>query len=360
MNNYETALKILEILKQNKLEAYIIGGYPRDLYLNKTSQDIDICTNAKYKQLKKIFGEIEDNKYGSYKLKYNNYEYEITTYRKETKYIKNRFPKIKYVKKLKQDLKRRDFIINTLCIDKDGNYIDLLNAKEDIDNKIIRLVRKKNSLEQDALRILRALRFATILNFKIDKKLEKAILKYKHLLLNISNDRKKQELTKMFQSENISYGIKLLRKYELEKYLKIDLTNLVITNNLNSIWAQITIDESYNFTKQEKKEIKIYKNLINKKYNSYDLYKYGPEIFKTVNKIKKENINIEDEYNKLPIKDREDININFLDISKIIDIKYNNINEIISDIEKEIIEKKLMNKKSSIQKYILKKYKHTL
>lgn len=360
MNNYKNALKVLELIEKNKLKAYIVGGYPRDLYLNNINNDIDICTNAKYDCLKKIFGEIENNKYGSYKLKYNDYEYEITSFRKETKYIKNRFPKIKYVKTLKKDLKRRDFIINTLCIDKDGNYIDLLNAKEDIDNKIIRLVGRKNSLEKDALRILRALRFATTLNFKLDKKLEKAIIKYKHLLLNISNDRKKQELNKIFQSDNIKYGIYLLKKFDLEKYLEIDLTNVVITNNINSIWAQITTDESYNFTKQEKKEIKIFKNLINKKFNIYDLYKYGPEIFKTVNKIKKENINIEEEYNKLVIKDREEININFLDISKIIDVKYNNINDIITDIEKEIIEKKLINKSNSIKKYIQKKYKHTL
>ena len=178
---YNNALEILKILNKNKFEAYIIGGYPRDLYLGNKSTDIDICTNAKYKDLKKIFKEIKDNKYGSYKLKYKNQEYEITTYRKESKYLNNRFPKTKYTKKLTKDLKRRDFIINTLCIDRYGSYIDLKNAKKDLDEKIIRLIGPKTKIKEDALRILRAIRFATLLNFRIDKKLDQAIEKYKEL-----------------------------------------------------------------------------------------------------------------------------------------------------------------------------------
>jgi len=361
MNNiYLNSLKILQILNQNKFEAYIVGGYPRDLYLKKTCTDIDICTNATYDDLIKIFDEVKNNNYGSYKLKYNNYEYEITTYRKETKYINNRFPKIKYVKKLKQDIKRRDFIINTLCINKDGKYVDLINAKKDLDNKIIRLVGTKKSLEQDALRILRAIRFATVLDFKIDKKLEKSINKYKHLLSNISNDRKKQELNKIFESKNISYGIELIKKFDLEKYLFINLNNLNKTKNVNAIWAQIIIDESYNFSKQEKKEISLFKKLLNKKFELYDLYKYGPKILITVNEIKKENININQEYENLIIKDREDIDINFFEISEILKTNHNNINEIYEDLEKKIIYKKIKNKENSIKKYIQKKYKHTL
>ena len=96
---YNTAIEILKILKQHNFESYIVGGYPRDLYLGIESNDIDICTSAKYSDLKKIFKEIENNKYSSYKLKYKEYEYEITTFRKESKYIKNRFPeKIEYTR----------------------------------------------------------------------------------------------------------------------------------------------------------------------------------------------------------------------------------------------------------------------
>lgn len=359
MNKYQNALEILRKLNNKNFEAYIVGGYPRDLYLQKQTSDIDICTNAKYEDLKKIFGEINNNQYGSYKIMYKNNEYEITTYRKEINYQNNRFPKIKHINTLKKDIKRRDFIINTLCIDKYGNYIDLMNAKQDIDNKIIKLVGNKKSFKHDSLRILRAIRFATILNFKLDAKLEKAIIKYKHLLINISYDRKKQELNKIFKNKNIHYGIELIKKFELEKYLSINLNDLKITSNLNAIWSQIIIDESYNFTRQEQKEIKIFQKLTQKKFNKYDLYIYGPKILEIVNEIKNGKKDINKLYEQLPIKDRDDIDISFEDISKIKNIKYNKVNEIITDIEKQIINEKIKNKKSNIKKYIEKKYKHT-
>ena len=354
---YEKALEILKQLNQNNFEAYIIGGYPRDLYTGKINDDIDICTNAKYDDIKKIFNKIENNKYGSYRIEYKNEEYEITTFRKESKYINNRHPqKIKYVKTLKKDLKRRDFIINTLCIDKQGEYIDLLGAKKDIDNKIIRLIGSRRKIEQDSLRILRAIRFATTLNFRIDKKLDSAIEKYKENLEKLSFDRKKQELEKIFRSKNIKYGVRLLKEYQLEKYLRIDLDDLVATENINGIWAQILIDDSYNFKKQDQLEINKIRELKQKRFNLYDLYKYGPYIMSTVEQIKRQKKDIEILYNDLPIKDRDEIKINFLDICKVIDANNSNIETIYENLEKQITNGKLKNTKRELLKYIKEKY----
>lgn len=350
---YNNALEILKTLNKNNFEAYIIGGYPRDLYLKIENKDIDICTNAKYKDLKKLFKEIKDNKYGSYKIKYKNQQYEITTFRKETRYIKNRFPKkTKYTKYLKKDLKRRDFIMNTLCIDRYGNYVDILDAKKDIEEKIIRLIGSKNRIKEDSLRILRAIRFATKLNFKLDKKLEDAIIKYKPYLENLSSDRKKQELEKILKDKNAKYGIELIKKYDLEKYLNINLNNLVLTQNINGIWAQILIDETYNFTKEEYKEINSIIKLKEKKYNIYDLYKYGPKILETVNEIKKENENIKQKYKDLKIKDRDEIDINFFEICEITNATNKQIKTIYEDLEKQIINNKLENKNEEIKKYL--------
>ncbi len=355
---YKTALEILKKLNENNFEAYIIGGYPRNQYLNIENTDIDICTSAKYKDLKKIFKDIKDNKYGSYKIQFKNQQYEITTFRKESTYLKNRFPKkIKYTKKLKNDLKRRDFVINTLCIDANGNYVDLKNAKSDLDNKIIRLIGPKTKIKQDSLRILRAIRFATILNFKIDKKLEDAINKYKIYLENLSTDRKKQELKKIFEHKNREYGVELIKKYNLEQYLKINLNKLVLTKNINGIWAQILIDDSYNFTKEEYKEINKIIKLKDKKFDLYDLYKYGPKILETVNEIKHEDTNIKELYKKLKIKDRDEIDINFFEICEITNATNKVLTKIYEDIEKQIIYDKLQNKKSEIKKYIIKNYK---
>lgn len=355
---YEIALEILKKIKQHSFEAYIIGGYPRDLYLGKINKDIDICTNAKYEDLKSIFKEIQENKYGSYKIKYKDNEYEITTFRKEIGSIKNRYPKkIKYTKKLKKDLKRRDFIMNTLCINEKEEYVDLLGAKKDIDNKIIRLIGSKIKIEEDSLRILRAIRFATVLNFKIDRKLDKAIEKYKENLQNLSFDRKKQELEKILANKNIKYGIRLIKEYELEKYLSINIKDLVVTENINGIWAQILIDDSYNFTKKEKKEIELIKELKEKKFNQYNLYKYRKDIMQTVNEIRQEKKDIEKLYNELPIKDRDEIKIDFFEICEITNANNKNIDKIYENLEKQIVENKIKNTKQAIRKYLKEKFK---
>jgi len=168
----ETALKILKKINSNGFVSYLVGGYPRDLYLGKESIDYDICTNATPKELKEIFGEsvLPAEQYGSVTLMYHNTRFEITTFRKDIKYINNRKPvEIEYVDNLLDDLKRRDFTMNTMCIDSNGNLIDLLNGKEDINDRIIRTVGNAElKIYEDSLRIHRAIRFATILNFKLD------------------------------------------------------------------------------------------------------------------------------------------------------------------------------------------------
>ena len=133
---YEAALNILNKLDKLGYESYIVGGFARDLYLKINSSDIDICTSATPDIIKNLFFVIKDNsKFGSVIIEFEQYNFEITTLRKD-EYINNRFPKITFVNSLKEDLQRRDFIINTLCIDKDGNFVDLMKAINDIDNNI--------------------------------------------------------------------------------------------------------------------------------------------------------------------------------------------------------------------------------
>ena len=167
---FDKAIEVLKIIEKKGFKAYIVGGYVRDIYLSLNASDIDIATSATPKDLVKIFKKniIIDEKYGSTKLKYKNTCFDITTFRRDIKYKDNRKPtEIEYVDTIGEDLNRRDFTINTMCMDKDGNIIDVLNAKKDINNKIIKCVGNANEkLSEDALRILRAVRFATILNFE--------------------------------------------------------------------------------------------------------------------------------------------------------------------------------------------------
>jgi tRNA nucleotidyltransferase (CCA-adding enzyme) len=250
----EEAIKILKKLEKNNFKAYIVGGYARDRYMKLESIDIDICTSAKPEDVDRIFDDVDLSfrKFGNSIVKINNNKYEITSFRKDIKY-NNRKPVIEYIESLEEDLKRRDFTINTLCIDSNKNYIDLMNSRKDIDNKIIKLVGSKEKLKEDPLRILRAIRFVSTLDFNLDSYLIKAINEYSYLVKTLSYERKKQELDKIFKSKFKDKGIKLLIDFNLDKYLELDnLKNIDINKN---IWRQLNVFNIYPFSKKELKDI---------------------------------------------------------------------------------------------------------
>ncbi len=212
---YEIALDILKKLEDNNFEAYIVGGYPRDKYLNRKSTDIDICTNALVTDIDRLFDNVDlkNKMYGNAIIKVNEYSFDVTTFRSE-KYLKNRNDmEIKFIDSLEEDLKRRDFTINTLCINSSGEYIDIFDSKKDLDNKIIKLIGNEERLKDDPLRILRALRFSSNLNFKIDAYLEDGINKYSYLIDTLGENRIKKEL-------NEFNDISILKKYNLDKYIE--------------------------------------------------------------------------------------------------------------------------------------------
>ena len=207
----EKALELLKIFSENGYEAYLVGGFVRDYVLGKKSFDIDICTNATPRQVQEIFkgAKLPFEGYGSVHLSYKNINFEITTYRMDLEYKDKRKPsKIVYTNSLIIDLKRRDFTMNTLCMDKDGNVIDKLDAIDDIKNGIIKTVGNAyKKISDDAFRILRAIRFATELDFKISDDLKDALLQNRESLNSLSFYRKKQELNKIFSSPNALLGI---------------------------------------------------------------------------------------------------------------------------------------------------------
>jgi tRNA nucleotidyltransferase/poly(A) polymerase len=179
---------IIETLKEKGFEAYVVGGCVRDFLLNKDPQDWDITTNAKPEEIQKIFpNSFYENKFLTVTVKTeskkdlpaqagNLSEIEITTYRFEAKYSDKRHPdEIKYADKLEDDLSRRDFTINALAMDLDKKVVDLFEGKKDLKNKIIRTVgNPEERFSEDALRMLRAVRFATTLNFTIEEETAKA------------------------------------------------------------------------------------------------------------------------------------------------------------------------------------------
>lgn len=360
---YETAIKLLNILSDNGFKAYIVGGYPRDLILNRESFDIDVCTDATPKELKDIFKDsmLPKVEYGSVTVIYHKVRFEITTFRKDLKYENHRSPvKIKYIGNLIDDLKRRDFTINTLCLDKDGNIIDLLNGRKEIESKIIKMVGSpKQKLKEDSLRILRAIRFATILDFELDEELKKYIKKYGYLLKELSYFRKREELEKIFLSSNALKGIELIKELELDKHLELsNLDNLKITSSIIGVWAQLDVEDIYTFSNHEKNYIKQIKGLMDKDIlDDYNLYKYGLYASSVAAEIKGIDKKIvSKKHSNLPIRKKNEININGNQICEILNKKQGPfLRDLFEELELNIINKKVENNFESLKDYILNK-----
>ena len=224
----DVAFSLLKEITSRSYKAYIVGGFVRDYLLGIESNDIDITTNATPKQIKEIFEDscLPTEDYGSITVIKKGVRFEITTFRKEIEYANDRKPiEIKYIDDLFRELLRRDFVINTLCMDQNGKILDYLGGQEDINNHLIRAVGcADDKFSEDCLRILRAVRFATILDFSLTDDILNAIKNNKYLLKNLSYSRKKSELEKIFTSSNYKKGIKLLLELGLDK--ELDIPNL--------------------------------------------------------------------------------------------------------------------------------------
>ena len=357
---YESAIKILNILENNGYKAYIVGGYVRDKILGIESNDIDIITNAKPDELNKIFNKKFSNNYGCIILPYNGYEFEITTFRKEFYKDNDRRPyKIEYINDLKEDLIRRDFTINSICIDTNEDYIDLLSGINDINNKVIRVISDSDKkIYDDPLRILRAIRFASIYDFDLDNNLISSITKYKDRLEYISFDRIKDELNIIFRHNRANNAFKLIDGLKLGKVLKISHKNMIIDcDNYIGVWAQVLYSDDYNFSKKEKNKINAIKSIIEKGYiDDYMLYKYDFNIIRTSSLILNIDIDYKTRYDNLQIHDRKNIDIDVYDIMKLTNKE--NIDKIYVDLEKQILYNKLKNEKSILIEYIMNNYRN--
>ena len=169
--------KVLKKIESQGYEAFIVGGYVRDYLLDKESFDIDICTNALPDTIKNIFKKyITKENYGCISFKIKDYSFDITTYRKEIKYNKRKPTQLEYVDNLDEDIIRRDFTINSICMDYKGYIIDIYDGINDLSNKEIKMIGDVDQkIKEDPLRILRTIRFACTLNFNINSDLEDSI-----------------------------------------------------------------------------------------------------------------------------------------------------------------------------------------
>jgi len=256
---------IKEKLEKAKYEAYVVGGCVRDLLMNTKPKDWDITTNAKPEEIQKIFPKsFYANKFGTVTVLTNSKDetlktIEITPFRLEGKYTDKRHPdEIRWGKTIEEDLSRRDLTINAIALGRKSKIqnpksetntkykilntkyelIDPFNGQKDIKDKIIRTVGKADDrFNEDALRMLRAVRFACTLNFSIEEKTLKAIQKNAGLIQFISKERIRDELIKIFASDKAADGVELLQKTNLLKYILPELEKGVgVSQNKHHIY----------------------------------------------------------------------------------------------------------------------------
>lgn len=380
------ALPILETIEKAGYEAYFVGGSVRDTMLSKPIHDVDIATSAYPEEIKKIFKRTVDTgiEHGTVMILDHGTGYETTTFRTESTYTDFRRPdEVKFVRSLDEDLKRRDFTVNALALTKDGEVIDLFGGVQDMSAQILRAVGKpEERFHEDALRMMRAVRFAAQLDFKIDDATQKAIAENAPLLANIAVERTNVEFTKLMQGTSASYGlIEMIKSglvnfmpglantdQDLAAYAEL-LQNAQPTDD-NQAWSLLSFElglspkdtgEFLKLWKQPNDMIQTAKSVItlmNKlrlgDVSDWDLYQTQDAITTALATIRLSEVtaNVEDlsvRYQALPIKHKKELAINGGELMKSLHLTPGPLfGKILADLEHLVVIGEQVNDKAAL------------
>jgi len=389
-----TANPVLKKLEEAGYEAYFVGGSVRDFLLKREINDVDIATSATPAEVKKIFPKTVDIgiEHGTVLVLVNNGAYEVTTFRTESEYQDYRRPnEVTFIRNLKDDLKRRDFTMNAIAMDRNRKLIDPFNGFLAIQNKIIQTVGSPSDrFQEDALRMMRAVRFVSQLSFQIERRTVEALSMLVHLLENIAVERKRAEFEKLLIGKNKQNALNILletkiylylpglqaKSQHLEKMLDFESSGLTV----NEMWSLLIFclnlkeKEIEVFLKEWRlalKEIReigrvvhfLYKRL-EQEWNLNDLYYAGREtilsterLYLVINKIKADDsieqwINL---YESLPIKERAEMNVSGNDLMDWFNKRGGPwLKETLLTIENKIIAGQLDNNKEKIKEWLMK------
>ncbi len=238
---------IAQKLQRNKFQAFLVGGCLRDLLIKRIPKDWDIATDARPEEIQKIFPEsIYENRFGTVGIKTESEDeklkiVEVTTFRIEGKYTDKRHPdEVVFAKTIYEDLSRRDFTINAIAFDfKTKKIIDPYEGRKDLKKGIIRAVgNPRERFEEDALRLMRAVRFAVELDFEIEDQTAQAIKEKSGLLEMIAKERIRDELVKIIMTPQAAKGIILLEDLGLLRYIIPELREGIgVTQNKHHIYT---------------------------------------------------------------------------------------------------------------------------
>ena len=305
---FEQAIPVLINIEQAGYEAYFVGGCVRDFLLGREISDIDIATSATPVEIKKLFSKTVDVgiEHGTVVVIWGTETYELTTFRSDGEYEDFRRPsEVTFIRNLQDDLQRRDFTMNSIAMDKNGTLIDPFNGSLAIKHKIIETVGTASKrFHEDALRMMRAVRFVSQLQFSIEQNTYHALKEHAQLLERVATERKTVEFEKLLAGKGKKKALQKLVDTELFQYLPglkdhpkaiADLTLLEIDSlNEDEIWTillylmEIPINDSGGFLREWKLPVKKMKkissvlqllhNRFRQKWTIVSLYHSGPEL----------------------------------------------------------------------------------
>lgn len=384
------ALPILKQIEQAGFEAYFVGGSVRDWILGLPIHDIDIATSAYPEEIKQIFKKTVDTgiQHGTVMILDHGIGYEVTTFRTETGYQDYRRPdKVTFVRSLKEDLKRRDFTINALAMQSDGVIIDLFDGLKDLKAKQITAVgNPQERFHEDALRMMRAVRFESQLGFSLTPATKQAITNNAQLLSKIAIERIQVELIKLLLGQSYQNGLKTFIMTKLYQYCPglneneaalTKLCHLPVTKlpDEPTAWLLLSYLLTYqpetvapfmkswknpnDILRQVKLGLALLPKILDQTANDWDLYQTGQQVLTQVLSVAKildttlEVTSWQERYAQLPIFDKQELVVNGQKIMQQFSISPGpKLGDILLTAEKAVVLKKVANDKDKIYQYI--------
>ncbi|MBK5430873.1 CCA tRNA nucleotidyltransferase [Bacillus sp. TH25] len=391
MERFNKASSIIEMLKQHGHEAYFVGGSVRDLIIDRPIGDIDIATSALPEEVMAIFPRHVPVglEHGTVIVVENGEQYEVTTFRTESEYEDFRRPSsVQFVRSLEEDLKRRDFTMNAIAMTEEGEMVDLFAGKEAIRLKEITTVGDAaDRFQEDALRMMRGIRFVSTLGFSLEIKTKQAIETYGHLLEHIAIERITVEFEKLLTGTYCVNGLQELVETKLFShlpYLQMSEERLLKATQYKwdsfetdvEAWAFFLycIGEEHPsvFLRQWKFSNKKIKDIVavllairsrkEKEWDTILLYKTGIRIAEMAERVYEaiiESYNsasvkqVQSLFHALPIKNRQEMNVTGNDLLSWADKKPGPwVAEMLQNIEEAIVQGDLVNKKEDIREWL--------
>lgn len=376
MSTLKGAKRVIQDLKRQGYEAYIVGGAVRDYILRQPLTDVDITTNAKPFQVAKLFKTKPTGlKYGTVTVFMGTETYEVTTYRIDGEYVDGRHPEeVTYSESVVMDVARRDFTINGLLMTESDEIIDHVDGRKDIESKLIKTIGNPNDrFNEDALRMMRAFYFQSKLGFQIDRETREAISNLKDRLKDVSMERILAEMIKILQGKYLKMAFQSMITTGVSKVLPglhqgieytLTLDELPFVDVFFTLAFTLNghVPSEWTFSNKHRHRYEIASKLAieNKEIDAMMLYTYGIDLCLLANRVtymlkrsKNKKVEIETLYQNLPIQSDLDLKLRATEIIKIANRKAGAwVKEIQTKMVVEVINRRLENNREALIEFV--------